>query len=293
MARERTEQAGRVHREDLKAAYQEMIKSLHGIDFAVKDQEEAQRMIMKRKLRERRDRKRKLEQEEHERKYGEEWRASLQAMEEARREEEARKKALADEEEVRKAELFRQQREEEKRIQEERRREEEERKAAEEERQRVLAQKAAKLEEERRLEEEARQREAAEKAAQEEAQRKAEEARKAREDLIARIREAVHSRNTEQLRSAIAEAQAAGLHNEVEPLRQALQQELATRRAAAVKARAAAEKLAADFQSAKEAQDCGGATLAAQWRAAVKEVAKPFDEEQFLMEGISPPQAAA
>jgi len=292
MARERTEQAGRVHREDLKAAYQQMIKSLDGIDYVIKDEAEAQRMLMTRKLRERRDRRRRREQEEHERRYGEEWKRSLEAMEVAKREEEARKKAEADAEEVRKAELFRQQQEEEKRLAQERRKEEEERKAAEEERQRVLAEKAAKLEEERRLEEEARQREAAQLAAQEEARRKVEEARKAREDLIGRLREAVHSRNTEQLRTAMAEAEAAGLHNELEPLRKALQQELAARRAAAVKARKAAEKLATDFKSAKDAQDCGGATLAAQWRAAVKEVAKPFDEEQFIMEGISPPQAA-
>lgn len=282
MARERTEQAGRVHKEDLKNAYQAMLKQLNGIDFAVKDSEEAQRLIMTRKLRERRERKRRKEQEEHERRYGEEWRRSLEAMEAAKREEEARKKAEADVEEARKAEAFRQQREEEKRLAEERRREEEERKAAEEERQKVLAEKAAKL-----------AAEAAEKAAEEEARRKVEEARKAREDLIGRLRDAVHSRNTEQLRTAMAEAEAAGLHNELEPLRQALQMELAARRAAAVKARKAAEKLAADFKSAKEAQDCGGATLAAQWRAAVKEVAKPFDEEQFVMEGTVPQTAQA
>mmetsp|Transcript_85755 Transcript_85755/g.251067 ORF Transcript_85755/g.251067 Transcript_85755/m.251067 type:complete len:630 (+) Transcript_85755:83-1972(+) len=114
MARERTEQAGRVHREDLKAAYQQMIKSLDGIDYVIKDEAEAQRMLMTRKLRERRDRRRRREQEEHERRYGEEWKRSLEAMEVAKREEEARKKAEADAEEVRKAELFRQQQEEEK-----------------------------------------------------------------------------------------------------------------------------------------------------------------------------------
>jgi len=281
LARERTDLAGRVH-VDHKSEYKKMIKTLNGVDYIVKEEEEVQKLIMSRKLRERRERKRQLEKEEYERKYAEEWQRSLEAMEAQRREEELRKKAEADAEEQRKANEFRQQQQEEKRQAEERRKEEEERKAAEEERQRVLAEKAAKLEEEKRAAEEARQRELAEKAAQEEAERKAEEARRAREELIARLRAAVQSRNTEALRSAIAEAEAAGLTHELEPLRKALQEELARRRAAAVKARKAAEKLASEFSSAKDAQDCGGPTLAAQWRAAVKEVAKPFDEEQLL-----------
>lgn len=269
MARERTEQAGRVHREDLKCVYKEMIKSLNSIDFVVKDEAEAQRMIMSRKFRERRDQKRRKEQEEHERRFGQEWLQSLQAMEAASREAEARRKAEADMAEARRAELFRQQIEEQQRMEDERRREDGERKASEEERSRLLAEKAALL-----------HAKVAGQVAHEDSQRKAEEARKAREDLIARIREAVHNKNAERLRSLMLEAEAAGLQQELEPLRRVLQQELAFRRTAALKARRAAEKLVADYASAKEAQDVGGPTLAAQWRAAVKEVAKPFDEEQ-------------
>jgi len=290
LARERTDQAGRVddcealgHR----AAFKEMTETLNGVDFIVKDEAEAQRLLMKRKLQERRERKRQVEREQHDQKYGEEWLKAVAVMEAQRREEEAQKKALADAEEVRKAELFQQQREEERRQEEERRKEEEERKAAEEERQRVLAEKAAKLEEERRAHEELRQQE----AARVEAEQRAEEARKAREELISRLREAVSSRNTEALRSAIAEAETAGLTCELGPLKKALEEELVRRRAAVVKARKAAEKLASDFTSAKEAQDCGGPTLAAQWRAAVRELGRPFDEEQLLNENSS--EAAA
>ena len=82
----------------------------------------------------------------------------------------------------------------------------------------------------------------------------------------------------------------AGLDVELQPLREALQEVQELRRAALLKARKAQEKLANDFKTAKEAQarpflvlksslkeDFGGPVLAAQWRAAVKEVQKPFD----------------
>merc|ERR1712113_352605 len=88
------------------------------------------------------------------------------------------------------------------------------------------------------------------------------------------------SRDVDTLKAAIADGEKAGLIDELEPVRKALEEEVKRRRAAVVNARKAAEKLASEFKTAKEAQDFGGAILAAQWRAAVKEVSKPFPEER-------------
>jgi len=279
MARHRTDVA-RNNRDvaakaDQQQAYKKMIEALNDIDYIRKDEAEAQRMIISRRLTERLDRIRAREKEQHEAQYGEAWRRSVEAMEEAKREEEALKKALADAEEARRAEQFRQRCEEERQAAEVRRLEEEERKAAEEARQRALAEKAAQLEAER-----------IEKEQQLELERQMEVARQERESFLKRLQEASQSRGTEVVRAAIAEGEAS-VYAQDEDVKQLLAQlqnvlneELLRRRAAARKARQAAEKLASEFKDAKEAQECGGATLAAQWRAAVKEVAKPPQDDE-------------
>merc|ERR1712179_359374 len=87
------------------------------------------------------------------------------------------------------------------------------------------------------------------------------------------LQEASQSRSIAVIRAAIAEGEASG-HAQDEDMKQLLAQlhnildeELFRRRAAAKKARQAAEQLASEFKSAEEAQACGGSTLAAQWRA--------------------------
>lgn len=66
------------------------------------------------------------------------------------------------------------------------------------------------------------------------------------------------------------------LEEEVDSLRKSLQEELDRRLTKAKAARAEHEKLASEYKSAKEAQDCGGSVLAAQWRTAMKELSKPL-----------------
>jgi len=150
MARERTDTA-RINRDvaaksDQQQTYKKMIEALNSIDYIRKDEAEAQRMLISRHLRERLDRIRSHEKEQHEAQYGEAWRRSVEAMEAAKREEEVHKKAMADSEEACRAEQFRQRCEEERHAAEVRRLEDEERQAAEEARRRVLAEKAAQLE---------------------------------------------------------------------------------------------------------------------------------------------------
>jgi len=269
MARERTDKA-RCNKRDVAAktdqqqTYKKMIEALTSIDYIRKDEAEAQRMLFSRRVRERLDRIRSREKEQYEAQYGEAWKRSVEAMEAAKREEEVRKKAIADAEEVFRAEQFRQRCEEERHAAEVRRVEEEERKAAEEARQRVLAEKAAQLEAER-----------IEKEQQLELGRQ-----------MKQLQEASQSRSIAVIRAAIAEGEASG-HAQDEDMKQLLAQlhnildeELFRRRAAAKKARQAAEQLASEFKSAEEAQACGGSTLAAQWRAAVKEVARPLQDNE-------------
>merc|ERR1712217_803082 len=87
----------------------------------------------------------------------------------------------------------------------------------------------------------------------------------------------VDCHETLAIRAAIAEGEALGFsEEELGPLRTALEEELSQMIARAMEFRKEQEKLAAEFRTAKEAQDLGGAILVAQWRAAVAEVAKPF-----------------
>eukprot|EP00927_Polykrikos_kofoidii_P073042 TRINITY_DN69114_c0_g1_i1.p1 TRINITY_DN69114_c0_g1~~TRINITY_DN69114_c0_g1_i1.p1 ORF type:complete len:569 (-),score=129.11 TRINITY_DN69114_c0_g1_i1:428-2134(-) len=259
-----------------KSAYESMFKSSEYVDFVYKDEEEAQYLRMRRKVRERQNRKRKLEEAALDKR-----RQELKALEEERRADEARRRAICDAEEERKAQAHKIKLEEELREAEARqarreaeeaaRREEEER--AEAERQRVLAEKQREREEQERQAEEMRQK----KIAEQEARRKAADDRLA---LLARLKEVVNSRDEGALKAAIADGEAAGLHSELEPVRQALEEEVRLRHEAALKFRQSQEKLAAEFKTAKEAQDFGGAVLAARWRAAVREVSKPMQEGQ-------------
>ncbi|CAK9058114.1 Reticulocyte-binding protein 2 homolog a [Durusdinium trenchii] len=233
---------------------QTLVKALDNFFYIYKDDEEAQRLLIGRKLKERRLRKQRLDDEER-RKLREE-------LEELRRQEEARQQ---EEEARRKAEEQRLREQAERVEEEKRRRQEEERRAAEAQRRR---EEEAKREEERRVEE-ARRR----KQAEEEAARKAKEIR---ERLLATMQELAQSRDGWVLKNAIAEGESVGLDAELQPLREALKEVHELRKAALLKARKAQEKLANDFKTAKEAQDFGGPVLAAQWRAAVKEVQKPF-----------------
>ncbi|OLP76790.1 hypothetical protein AK812_SmicGene43228 [Symbiodinium microadriaticum] len=111
------------------------------------------------------------------------------------------------------------------------------------------------------------------KAVQEDARNREKEIR---ERILGSLAELAQSRDGYVLRTAIAEGESVGLKEELAPLRSALAEVDELRKAALLKARKAQEKLAGDFKTAKEAQDFGGPILAAQWRAAVKEVAKPF-----------------
>lgn len=186
--------------------------------------------------------------------------------EERRQEEEARREAQAAAERA-------------KREAEEQRKREEERKA-EEERQRIHAEEQRRRADAERRAEEARREEA--RAAEEARLRKVaeEDARnrekEIRERILGSLAELAQSRDGYVLRTAIAEGESVGLKEELAPLRSALAEVDELRKAALLKARKAQEKLAGDFKTAKEAQDFGGPILAAQWRAAVKEVAKPF-----------------
>jgi len=294
---------------DQKSAFEKFIQAAGRLNELHRDTEEAQRLVLQRKAKERRLRKQRKEED----------------AERVRRDEEAIKMVLAAAEEEKKAEIQRQMREEQERMEEAR-----QKKLAEEE--------AARLEEERKAEEERekereriaeieRQAEAARQAEERRRQVEAEKARQAEEErerlrkrllellesddmaalrigiadgldagleaevglaqerfkklLIISLGAVAKSRDVKAMRSAIADAEAVGVCEEhVEPVRKALEDELASRKAVQLKARKSKEELAAQFKDAKEAQDFGGAILAAQWRAAVREIAKPcvFEE---------------
>jgi len=113
-----------------------------------------------------------------------------------------------------------------------------------------------------------------------------EAARQERESLLKRLQDASQSRSTEIVRAAITEGGVSGhaqdedMKHLLAQLHNVLNEELLRRRAAARKAWQAAEKLASQFKNAQEAQECGGPTLAAQWRSAVKEVARPPQDDE-------------
>jgi len=95
--------------------------------------------------------------------------------------------------------------------------------------------------------------------------------------MIAYLLEVVKSRDIKALKAAVADGEAVGgLEDLLVPVRKAVEEEFELRQAAALKVRKQKEELAAQFKDAKEASDFGGAILAAQWRAAVREVAKPM-----------------
>jgi len=256
--------------------YEKMLKAADQLDYWRKDAEEAQLLLMARKVRERRKRVERQKKEREQARMDEEARSRGFANAEEERLFLLQQKSQAEQEAIRKreeaeAEAARQkllaEEEEERRLQEVERR----RLAEEEEKKRVAEEKAAKKEAERR-EAERKREEARQKA---EAERLAKEAR---ERFLINLPEVIKSRDVKALNGAIAEGESYGYLSQLEPVRKALEEELQHRKAVALKARKAAEELAGQFKDAKEAQDFGGAILAAQWRAAVREVAKPFQE---------------
>lgn len=242
-----------------------LLQTLETFFYIYRDDEESQHLLIQRKLKERRLRRQRLDEEER-RKLNQELEEMKRQEEERRQEEEARREAQAAAERA-------------KREAEEQRKREEERKA-EEERQRIHAEEQRRRADAERRAEEARREEA--RAAEEARLRKVaeEDARnrekEIRERILGSLAELAQSRDGYVLRTAIAEGESVGLKEELAPLRSALAEVDELRKAALLKARKAQEKLAGDFKTAKEAQDFGGPILAAQWRAAVKEVAKPF-----------------
>lgn len=261
-----------VSRDEHKQKLDEMKKKADHQHYLRKDSEEAQLLVIARKVRERRKRLEKIKE----------------AREQARKDEEARGRGFKDAEDEKQYWLRQKSLAEQEAI---RKREEAE---AEAERQRQLAEEeAARKEEEAARQAAEKRRQAEEEAARKEAERKAEErrveearqkaeaaklAKEAREKFLASIPEVCKSKDVKAINVALADGKAFGFAKELEPLSKALEEELHLRKAVALKARQQAEELASQFKNAKEAQDFGGAILAAQWRAAVREVAKPFQE---------------
>lgn len=283
-----------------KSMYDKMMKAADHLYFLQKDAEEAQELLIQRKVKERRRRKQLVEE----------------AAENARKQEQAFQKAIQVAEEEQKRELLRQMEEEKKRAEEALKKKLEEEEAArkeadriaEEARQKALAEEEAR----RKEEEECKKKEAAKaKKAQEEKDaflkdlqevvkgqpdvetlraaleggkrqgfvKELEPVRKALKDrLIANLKEVSEGRDVKAMQMAIADGEGFGLeeHEGLELCRKKMEEDLTARREAAMKARKAKEELAGQFKDAQEAQAFGGAVLAAQWRAAVREVAKPF-----------------
>jgi len=242
-----------------------LLQTLETFFYIYRDDEEAQHLLIQRKLKERRLRKQRLDEAER-RKLHAELEEMRRQEDERRQEEDARREAAAAAERA-------------KREAEEKKKREEEQKA-EAERQRIMAEEQRRQEEAERKAEEAR-REAAKTAEAARQQKLAEEdaankEKETRERILGSLAELAQSRDGYVLRTAIAEGESVGLNAELDPLRAALAEVEELRKAALLKARKAQEKLANDFKTVKEAQDFGGPILAAQWRAAVKEVAKPF-----------------
>lgn len=242
-----------------------LVKELDSFFYIYKDDEEAQRLLIGRKLKERRLRKQKVD-DDLAQKLREELEEMRRQEEERQKEEAARREAARVAEQQRREAEEQRRKEQERRIQEEKtRKEEEERRVVEEKKRR---EEEVKRDEERKIEEAKRKKQQEEEAAN--------KAKEIRERLLATMHELAQSRDGWVLKNAIAEGESVGLDLELQPLREALKEVQELRKAALLKARKAQEKLANDFKTAKEAQDFGGAVLAAQWRAAVKEVQKPF-----------------
>lgn len=249
---------GEINISDHKAHFEKMLKAAY---FIYQDDEESQQMIIDRKVKERRLRKQRLKDEDRQRIEAE--------LEEMRQHQEAKaREATA----LLEAQRKKQKEEAERRIKEAR-----ERKLAEEEARR-MDEEAKRIEEEKRREEAKRKADEAERKRleEEEAARRRKE-RKA--EVLALIPEMAQNSDAYTLRTFIKEAESFGFDKELEPVRAALQEEEERRAAAQLKARKAQEELAAQFKNAKEASDFGGAILAAQWRAAVREIQKPMQAD--------------
>lgn len=294
-----------------RTVFKKMMKDADYVNYMLRDAEEAQLLTIKRKVRDRERRKKGfLEAEVRKRQQEEAIKMALAAAEEEKKAEIVRKMR----EEQQRAEEDRQK----KLAEEEAARKEEERKLEEERQRVLAEKEAARLEEERKEREEAdrrrREKEAREEAerkrkeARENLIKRVKEAANSKDlevlrnaikegeaagltdelrqvrlafkdELLAQLENLIDSRDVSTLRVAIADGEAAGFSDEqLAPVRKALEDELARRKAEKIKARKAKEDLAAQFKNQKEAHELGGAILVAQWKAAVREVAKPFEE---------------
>lgn len=93
-------------------------------------------------------------------------------------------------------------------------------------------------------------------------------------NFLAGLQATLQCDDTCAMRATIAEGEELGFEQEVKLIRRVLEEELACRKTKLSEERAQHEELAAQFKTAKEAQDFGGSVLAAQWRHAVAKVAK-------------------
>mmetsp|Transcript_91507 Transcript_91507/g.144584 ORF Transcript_91507/g.144584 Transcript_91507/m.144584 type:complete len:577 (+) Transcript_91507:126-1856(+) len=278
-----------VDEEDHKSVFESMVKTADYMYFLHRDEEEVQHLMMSRKAKDRRMRMRRVVEEE-ERKL---------------RQDEALREAVAAAREETKAEIIRemkeqQQKEEEARqlrIEKEEAARKEQERIEEEQRQKELAEREAeaealRLKEEKRLEERQKLLSCIEHAI---ASRKLENMRTALADgksagldseleplrvvmeevLIASVEDICKCHDVTAMQAALADYEAFNMQSEADKVRKALEEELSNRKAVADKARKAKEELAAQFKDAQEAKDFGGAILAAQWRAAVREISKP------------------
>lgn len=286
--------------EDHRSVFEEMVKVADYMHFLHRDEEEVQHLLMSRKVKERRMRKRRLvEEEERKLRQEEELRAATAAAEEEKKAEIIRqiKEQQQKEEEARQLRLAKEEaeRKEQERIEEEQRQKELAERAAEAEAQRLKEERRLQEIEEKRIKELEKRQKLLQCIEHAVASRKLESLRSAlaegkaagldeelepllvvlKEVLIASVEEICKCRDCNLMQLAIADYESFGMSSEAEMVKKALEEELATRKAASEKARKAKEELAAQFKDAKEAHDFGGAILAAQWRAAVREISKP------------------
>lgn len=240
-----------------KSIFNSFLESDDYINAVRKEEEEAQFLKILRSLKARLMRIRRREEAENQTRL-EALHGAMKLEELRRLEEVGRKKALADAERER------------------------EEKQAEEARQKLLVDMEARETEEKTIEEARQKQIAAEAVVSKLAETKAEELRQKQQseaNLSTRMQEVVSSHDVAAMRSAIAEGEQAGHHQEVELVRHALDEELQARKKAHLKARKAYEDLAAQFKDAKEAHELGGSILVAQWKAAIREIAKPVLED--------------
>jgi hypothetical protein len=106
--------------------------------------------------------------------------------------------------------------------------------------------------------------------------KRVEDEKQRRDQFLAGL-QTVQRDNITAMRALIQDGEQLGFTQELEPIREAIEEELSRRMAKAKADRAKYEKLAAEFKDANDAQVFGGVVLVAQWRAAVAEISKPLE----------------